>query len=786
MRHSHAHRDWLQCSTVLVALALFIVLASRTSFAAPDAPLAAWRVTSASVEEHGLRSLDGGDGQSARVQQAEAPCLTNKPNSTPPSSFLYFATDKPIAPAGKPLYLTVEYFDTALGAVVTVEYDSSGGSDKRDLYCLSVRQWGEVMTGSNTWKTAVFLLEKPAFTKRENLGADFRLGGTVLFVRSLSLSADQPANCEELSKASRAGIQKRVQIGSGGQLIIGGFDPARKDDALPMAKSLEKSLPGMVSLGVTSHEGYVRWNLCEPEEGNYDWSVYDAFVDVYKKYDIKWVPFLIVGSAYSLPDWYYKKPGSQGYVCLEHGKDCDVESLWNPELRKHVSRFIKAFCEHYGPTGVIESILLGITGNYGEAIYPVTGNDWTADIHGPYHSHPGYWAGDMYAIKSFHDAMKKKYRSASRLNAAWGTHYTDITDIFPLVRDSAPNDRAWLDFSSWYIDSMTDWAEFWLTETRKNFPKGDIYLCTGGHAPAEHGSDFGEQCKAAARIHGGVRITNEASDACNNFSLTRWVASAGWQYGAYFSFEPAGEVTPAGVPVRIYNASTSGARGLHYYYPNIFGNGAAAESFARWGNRFQQQTPQVEIYCYYPETYIKLKGYDFLRHMRALRDDFDFGYLSDAQIHDGGLARAKALILIAGNVAEVETWKRIQTWVRKGGLLLYADGVGRLRSVEGDERAHDALFGANARLGRGRVAVFHGDNAGTEYRTFLSRDLATARELAPATRAMVSADGKEDGVLVSVCPADTLSWLNTTDQETTRCGVPLPPHGLGSSPTAQK
>ena len=128
------------------------------------------------------------------------------------------------------------------------------------------------------------------------------------------------------------------------------------------------------------------------------------------------MPFLICGSAYSLPDWYYKKPGSQGYVCLEHGEQCDVESLWNPNFRPHVQRFIKAFCEHYRDSGVIESVLLGVSGNYGEAIYPVSGNDWTAKPHGNYHSHPGYWAGDPYAVKDFRAAMQQKYSQIDDLN----------------------------------------------------------------------------------------------------------------------------------------------------------------------------------------------------------------------------------------------------------------------------------------------------------------------------------------------------------------------------------
>ena len=550
----------------------------------------------------------------------------------------------------------------------------------------------------------------------------------------------------------------------------------------------------MISLGVTSHEGYVRWNLCEPEEGRYDWSVYDTLVDVYKRNGVKWVPFLIIGSAYSLPDWYYKKPGAQGYVCLEHGTECDVQSLWNPALRGHIARFIKAFCEHYGPTGVIESILLGITGNYGEAIYPVTGNDWTADIHGPYHSHPGYWAGDPFAVKSFRDWVTAKYATADAVGKAWGKPVGTLADVKPFLQKDAPNDRAWLDLCAWYIGSMTDWSRYWLTETRKGFPKGDIYLCTGGHAPPEHGSDFGEQCRVAAEIGGGVRITNEASDYKANFSLTRWVASAGLQYGAYFSFEPAGEVTPDGVAPRIYNATASGARGLHYYHPNLFGSGTAADNFVRWGGQFQQRAPHVEIYLYYPETYIRLKGNDFLRHAQPLRDRFDFGYLSDGQIHDGGLKNAKALILLAGNIAESETWAAITAWARAGGLVLYADGMGRLRTVEGSESPQDALLGLGA-LGAtgGRVSVFNGDGATPEYRTFLTRELRVAKELSPATRAMVTADGEEDGVFATVVPAGApaapnaraLLWLNATKQDVSKAGTTVVAHGLATTPTAE-
>src|SRR5438046_822773 len=123
-------------------------------------------------------------------------------------------------------------------------------------------------------------------------------------------------------------------------------------------------------------------------------------------------------------------------------------------MKEHVSRFLKAFCEHYRDSGVIESILLGVTGNYGEAIYPVTGSeDWTSDIHGKYHSHPGYWAGDPLAIKSFREWLKKKYTGNDKLMAAWNSKTVDIETVKPFLQKDAPNDRAWLDMVDWYTQS---------------------------------------------------------------------------------------------------------------------------------------------------------------------------------------------------------------------------------------------------------------------------------------------------------------------------------------------
>src|SRR5690606_1693916 len=74
--------------------------------------------------------------------------------------------------------------------------------------------------------------------------------------------------------------------------------------------------------------------------------------------------------------------------------------------------------------------LLGITGDFGEAIYPVTGTTWTQVTPGPYHTHAGYWCGDPLAEADFRQAMQDRYGGdLARLNAVWGTDYVQPSEI---------------------------------------------------------------------------------------------------------------------------------------------------------------------------------------------------------------------------------------------------------------------------------------------------------------------------------------------------------------------
>lgn len=195
----------------------------------------------------------------------------------------------------------------------------------------------------------------------------------ILFLLGHALRVAQSA--EALGQKQAAKAPSAVGVGEGAQVTIGGFDIGTAEELPGVLEKLKQQLPRMKAAGVTSHETYVRWNLVEKTPGKFDFSLYDQIAKLDESFGIKWVPFLIIGPGYAIPDWFHSSEDSVKYVCLEHGEQSSVESLWNPHLRGRVSRFIKEFADHYKPMGVIESVLLGITGNYGEAIYPATSGE---------------------------------------------------------------------------------------------------------------------------------------------------------------------------------------------------------------------------------------------------------------------------------------------------------------------------------------------------------------------------------------------------------------------------
>lgn len=528
------------------------------------------------------------------------------------------------------------------------------------------------------------------------------------------------------------------------------------------------------ALGVTSVESYVTWQSVEDAgEGKWDWSKWDRQVDILKKHGLKWVPFLIAGPAYADPKWFREGKDHVPCLCLEHGMDNPIESIWNPNLPKYVDRFISEFAKRYGDSGIIESVLLGISGDYGEAIFCATGNaDWTFDIPGPYHRHPGFWCGDTYAVKDYHKYLAEHYKTIMALNKVWGSNYASFDEIgYPaqgkanlkvfrgklMESPDAGNRRMWMDFLDWYQGSMTNWADWWIGTTRKYFPESPIYLCTGGDAPPDLGSNFSDQCKVAAKHNAGVRITNEASDYAMNFYVTRWVASAGKHFGAYYGFEPAGVENALGVAARIYNATCSGANQLHDYSINITESLPAEMAQKKNIKYLSRNEPNVPVALWYPGVSLDMiiNRVPFAWRVKELRDLFDYDYVDETMLRSGALQNYKALVIIFGSVMETGDAKIMAEWIKNGGNVIVLN-VDKFDSVEVDAEPERILFGNSSNyriIGKGAIE-----------RVANLQALCTKVSKVLSDLDLPVYDMKQDGVYTTDLGNGRFMLLNTTDR----------------------
>ena len=429
---------------------------------------------------------------------------------------------------------------------------------------------------------------------------------------------------------------------------------------------------------VTSIETYVLWRDVEVSEGKYVFDLFDSDLDLMEKYGVKWVPFIVIGPWYSTPDWFRGSSRSVTSVCLEHGLPSGNQSIWNPNLKDIVINFLKAFSNHYSSRlSSIESILVGISGDYGEAIQTVIGN-WP----GEYHGHRGYWAGDPYAIADFRRSMLYKYGSINRINEAWGTNYATVDDVKPFTPLSAPSRRAALDFWFWYKGSMSKWVDWWLN-TLSSLIKGvDIYLVTGGVDEPEHASLFSEQVKIASKYGAGVRITNEASSFIHNFLITRTVSTASRIYGTYYSTEPAAIVTERGIVGRLFNAVSGGAHAFHEYLGNLINYTSTSVSpkpaymrlISNRGLIGYDYKPVIKVAVAYSQLFRVLDGWWFsesdILSLDYIRSIVDYDLIDEQMINDDALRHYKYLIIQFPLRTSEHTLIKILDWVRDGGIAV--------------------------------------------------------------------------------------------------------------------
>ncbi len=486
-------------------------------------------------------------------------------------------------------------------------------------------------------------------------------------------------------------------------------------------------------IGITSLQSYLYWAEIEKEPGKIDFSSYDVLIKKLKEHNLKWVPFLILGPNYATPEWFQKSEESVFAKCLEHHKESKIQSIWNPCLPKYVDRFLRLISEHYQDKNILESVCLGISGNWGEALYPISGGFYKG-----FHSHQGFWCGDIYARQSFIDFAFQKYNSLEEINNTWGTDFSSSEEIiFPPIKKlkteklvnfifillkispkfiknflkfflktgtknsfifqeknaqplkiQRPEDRQyWFDFVNWYLDSMTDWAEFWLRTARKYFSDSKIYLVAGGTGNPASGADFSQQVKVAAKYGAGIRITNQTNDYAQSFILTRLVASATRFYHSYFTTEEAAVLQNSrGAVMRIFDALSSGAKGI--YCKNFISTGGdpclkeklsvgkltgAGKEMAKNLHHFGDEKPAIKAAVFFPNSSIAFNSEivtTLYNKCALLRDIFDFDLIDEKMMIDGALNKYQFFIILEGSIGAREIFMKIQEWKKGEGVLI--------------------------------------------------------------------------------------------------------------------
>jgi hypothetical protein len=441
--------------------------------------------------------------------------------------------------------------------------------------------------------------------------------------------------------------------------------------------AMERSTAFARSLGVDAYETYVPWNVLEPSgPGAFDWTETDKLDGACRKAGLKWQAFVMMNPSYATPKWFREGGKDVAHRCLEHDKDSDARSIFCPGLEEHVDRVLGGLFKRYNASPALESVMFGVSGDFGESIYPAGAVGWN----GQYHNHAGFWCAEEPARASFRAWAKRHYVSIAKLNAAWATRYAGFEQVtFQLPALPMPDAR-WLDQAEWYRGAMTEWCGAWMRVARKHAdPRVPLYLCVGGGDHVMLGFDISGQARLCAKNNVWLRLTNEGSNYAGTFMGTRQVTTAAKLYGVPSGLEPAGEVNARGVTARIFGAAAAGCNHVHYYEGQVANFGAATPAEGRttaWNahrKHLVQKAPYVNVAAYYPRIDAMCKremSTESLNRYASLRDAVDFDMVDDNLAADGKLDRYRVLLLGPVATLDARAYAQLTRWIRAGGTLV--------------------------------------------------------------------------------------------------------------------
>lgn len=460
-----------------------------------------------------------------------------------------------------------------------------------------------------------------------------------------------------------------LSVGFIGASPIGAHPVPGTYEAPPTVEALVK----MKEAGLVAYEDYIAWGAVEREPGKWDWTQHDHEFEAVKKAGLDYVAYNWV---HFPPVWLRESRDRTLMRCVEHRRDTNTLSIFDPKTLEYYDRFYKALHDHFGDR--LDAVYACILGPYGEGNYPLDVS-WLIDCG---HIHEGYWCADPYALAAFRDAMRVKYPDISALNTAWGTDLKSFAQILPPheIADgvkptpaafATPEDRRrWLDFIAWYHQAIIDFAEDSIKIVLKYWPADKVRLKPGGNAGGVNPIAWGTYCPGYARMAAKYGIVLQPADCRGAVFGDKWVATAYHFYGVPLSTEPAGGLDTKTFVRRVFSDASCGASQLFTYEFE-----AHAPEIRKYAHLMTGQPGETQIAVLCPTTLYRLGG-DLgptIQACEQLRDFTDFDVLDEMLILDGALSkRYRALVIFQTDYIDPILQAKIDAWKGAGGRVIIA------------------------------------------------------------------------------------------------------------------
>ncbi len=449
-------------------------------------------------------------------------------------------------------------------------------------------------------------------------------------------------------------------------------------------------------IGVFADCDYQAWSLTEPTKGNWDFSRYIKTAQTVKQAGLGYIPFCWVHYA---PQWFIDSPEFTPYKCLEHGEELIQLSPWSPNVwdiyRSYYQAQKKAMGEYIG------WIRVATPSDYGEIGYPAGMTSWLVPQK---HAHAGYWCGDKYAVADYQSEMRKKFKTLGALNARWGTSFTrwkvvtmpatlNNADRLKAEKSGKSTDmRRWLDFLDWYNGFWVRFVPKLSGVIRESYPTSKQILSIGYGADKNYfGNDVTRLVKMAKKT--GVALQTPGN--VSYYSQKR-TSTACRFYGVPYYTEPPGDVDANAEMTRLFNDIGNGIDVFFDYPQNM---DRVRPQLKAYKGYMTGSKPVVDFAIFNSTTSFRLNDDDAAYPLPSYllgesSEQYDYDVVDENLIADGILSHYRVLAYVYGNTTEQNTLKKIEAWVKSGGVLVTCQ-MGSVRSVEGDDSVWQRLVPAD-------------------------------------------------------------------------------------------